>query len=99
MKKQVYEIDEKGYLKEIYVSEFDENNEILDEDKQHMISATMPHGLSKPKWTGTEWNEGKTQAEFDEEEYVQSLIPSASEVADAEFEIRTLDTLMKVGLL
>lgn len=66
MLKKVYEVDENGFLKEIYVANVDENGNVLDEDKKEFIDIEMPQGLYKPKWTGTEWVEGATQEEIDE---------------------------------
>lgn len=79
MKKQVYEIDGNGLLKEIYVAEVDENGKILDEDKVDFISIDPPHGLFKPKWNGTEWIEGATQEEIDELTKPQPSLPTVDE--------------------
>lgn len=82
MKKQVYEIDGNGLLKEIYVAEVDENGKILDEDKVDFISIDPPHGLFKPKWNGTEWIEGATQEEIDELTKVEPSPPSQAEILE-----------------
>ena len=57
LKKQVYEVDSEGYLKNIHVSKIDEQ---LD-----YIIVDPPNGLFSPKWTGTEWIEGMSQEEID----------------------------------
>lgn len=63
------------------------------------VSEAIPFGLFKPKWDGAKWVEGKTQAEIDEEAFLNSLSPSADEIEIAEFEIKVLNTLMEVGLI
>ncbi len=59
MRKPVYEIDEKGYIKEIYV----ENTE---NTSMNLIITDPQDGLYRPKWTGTEWIEDMSQEEIDE---------------------------------
>lgn len=98
MRKQVYEVDDLGYIKEIYVAEIIDD-EIVDEDKKHLIFIDPPQGLFRAKWDGQEWIEGKSQAEFEEEEFLNSLTPSAEEIANAEYEIKTLNILMEVELI
>ena len=83
MKKQVYKVDYDGYLVEIYVSEVDENSNILDEEFNTLISVDPPHGLFKPKWTGVEWIEGATQEEIDEIIKVEPSPPTAEERINA----------------
>lgn len=65
MKKQVYEIDNQGYIKEIYVAEV-VDGEILDEDKKGFIILDPPDGLYRAKWTGEKWIEDMPQEEIDE---------------------------------
>lgn len=83
LKKQVYEIGEGGFLKEIYIESVDENGKILDENKNHFISIDPPSGLFKPKWTGEEWVEGATQEEIDEITKVEPSPPTAEERINA----------------
>lgn len=66
MKKQVYEVDEQGFLLEIHTADVDENGNIHDEDKQGFIVIDIPTGLWKKKWNGTEWIEGASQEEIDD---------------------------------
>lgn len=57
-----------------------------------------PDGLFKATFdeqTQT-WYEGKTQAEFEEDAFIQSLTPSATEIADAELEIKIINILLEV---
>jgi hypothetical protein len=65
MKKQAYEIDENGYIKEIYVVEFDEKGNPLEELTENMVIIDPPQGLYRAKWTGTEWIEDMTQEEIE----------------------------------
>lgn len=53
----------------------------------------------KMKWNGSEWVEGKTQAEFEEDAFLESLIPTTDEIANAEFELKILNILMEVELI
>lgn len=95
MKKQVYEIDNNGFLKEVYVAEVNENGEVLESDKAHFISHIMPHGLIKPKWIGTEWIEGVTQEEIDELTKVEPALPTQEDfMLDLEFRV----TMLEMGL-
>lgn len=101
MNKQVYEIDGKGFIKEIYVAEFD-NGHILDADKQNYISIDPPHGYYKAKWIGTEWVEGETAEEKAEREMIdkiQDLQPSQTELEDAKMEIKVLTLLLVLELI
>ena len=66
MKRKVYEIDEFGFLKEIYVANVDINGNILDEDKVNFIATDPQHGLFKARWNGAQWIEGATQEEIEE---------------------------------
>lgn len=102
MKKQVYEIDGNGLLKEIYVAEVDENGKILDEDKVDFISIDPPHGLFKPKWNGTEWIEGESDQEKAEREALErlnDLQPSPEELDEAKTEIKILTLLSELEMI
>lgn len=66
MKKQVYELDANGYIKERYVAEFDEEGNCIEELARNIITIDPPNGLYRAKWTGTEWIEDMTQEEIDE---------------------------------
>lgn len=64
MKKQVYEIDVNGYLKEIHLAEFDGNGNLLEELAANIITIDPPQGLYRARWAGTEWVEDMPQAEI-----------------------------------
>lgn len=97
--KLVYEIDSDGFLIESHVTEVDETGKVIDENKQHYVTKEIKTGFYKAKWTGIEWVEDKTQAEFEEDAFLESLIPNAEEIVNAEFEIKILDILMEVELI
>lgn len=102
MKKHVYEIDERGFLKEVYLADVDSEGNILDEDKQGFITVDYPSGLWKRKWDGTEWIKGETEeekAEREAQQLLESLKPTPSQIADAEIEIKILTTLTELGVI
>lgn len=66
MLKQIYEIDEFGYLKQIKVAEFDNQGNCLEELADNIVTTEIPQGLYRAKWTGIEWIEDMSQTEIDE---------------------------------
>lgn len=64
MLKQVYEIDENGYLKDILVKEFDKQGNCTEELPPDIITVDPPQGLYRPKWAGSEWIETMTETEY-----------------------------------
>lgn len=91
---QVFEIDEIGYIKEIYV--VDEGAET------ELITVQPPQGLHRAKWTGAEWIEGLSQEELGEIEYqryLESLKPSKVEVKKAQMELLMLDLLVDMEVM
>lgn len=99
MKKHVYEIDEMGFLKEVYLADVDSEGNILDEDKQGFITFDYPSGLWKKKWNGDQWIEGESEeekAEREAQQLLESLKPSSSEIADAELEIKLITILTEL---
>lgn len=66
MLKQIYEIDENGYIKKIHVAEFDKEGNPTEELAGSIVIIDPPNGLYRAKWTGTEWIEDMTQEEIDE---------------------------------
>ncbi|SMB95303.1 hypothetical protein SAMN00017405_0373 [Desulfonispora thiosulfatigenes DSM 11270] len=65
MKKQVYEIDENGYIKSINVTEFDEEDNPTEGLTKNIITIDPPNGLYRAKWTGTGWIEDMSQEDID----------------------------------
>ncbi|MED4401352.1 hypothetical protein [Metabacillus fastidiosus] len=100
MKVHAYDVDESGLIVEYYLIEVDDEGTPIEEELEHLITAQLPQpNFYRPKWTGTEWIEDKTQAEFDEEALLELLIPSITEIENAEFEIKILTILMEVELI
>jgi len=64
MLKQVYEINSEGFLQEIYVKDFDEQGNCTEKLPENIITIDPPPGLYRQKWTGTEWVETMTEAEY-----------------------------------
>ena len=56
----------------------------------------------KPKWVDTEWVEGETEAERMEreaEQQLESFLPTAGEIADAELEIKMITLLNELEVI
>lgn len=98
MRKQVYEIDDSGYIKEIYLSDVIDGV-ILDESKAHCIPLDIPNGFYKAKWNGYEWEEGKSDDEFFEDYFFETLNPSFEEEENAKFEIKLIEKLTEWGIV
>lgn len=64
LKKQVYEIDDNGYIKEIYVVKFNEEGNPIEELAENIITVNPPNGFYRAKWIGREWIEDMTQEEI-----------------------------------
>lgn len=63
--RKIYKIDVEGFLvfgEEIFINEDDETPE----GYVSIYLDTSEQGYFKPRWNGTEWIEGATQAEIDE---------------------------------
>lgn len=92
MKKQVYEIDENGYVVEIYLANVDEHGSIIEENMRECISVSQPNGLYRPKWNGIEWIEGATQAEIDEINKPKPMKPSTEDfLLDLDYRLSTIE--------
>ena len=97
-------IDDEGYYID-YVLEIestDDEGEGSGEDKApRFVTVRPPDGLYRARWIAetSEWIETKTAEEFQLEESLRSLEPTRDEIAEAEFEIKTLNILMEVGLI
>lgn len=81
MQREVYEIDDKGYIVDNYVAEFEEGNMITDFGEKVMVTVSLPQPLYlfKPKFDGSKWVEGATQKEIDEATKVEPTPPSEEE--------------------
>lgn len=112
MIREVYKIDENGFIVDNYLAEFYKDEVLFkvigftdDEiDISELITIPMPSPLLyfKPKWNTSEWLEGETDEEKAERESAQaleSLKHSPSEIADAELEIKVVTMLMEMGVI
>ncbi|KAA0941626.1 hypothetical protein FQ087_20955 [Sporosarcina sp. ANT_H38] len=111
MRKKVLKVDENGYLLfgedgSIEPVGFNEEDKPIYEILDGYVDTPLPTDekgwqlpFYLPRWTGEEWVEGKSQSEFDEEAFLDALIPSAEDIANAEFEIKILNILMEVELI
>lgn len=100
MQTNAYEINEDGFIVERHLIEVDEDGIPIDEEYKDFVTIQLPQpNFYRPRWNSEIWVEDKAKSEFDEEEYLQSLIPSAAEIANAELEIKILTILMEVGIL
>lgn len=93
---QLHKIDGNGYLV------FDKHKYLQygEEIPDDYITTPLPTDENgkqlpfyRPRWTGTEWVEDKSQQEIDEEKLLNSLIPTAQEIADAELTIKVYEIL------
>mgnify|MGYP001459846978 CR=1 FL=1 len=66
MKKEVFKINDHGYIIEKQIANFDKEGECLDELQDDIITIQPPNGLYRAKWTGSKWIEDMTQKEIDE---------------------------------
>lgn len=66
MLKEVYEIDNNGHIKKIYLKEFDNNGNCIEDLKENIVTVQPPSGLYRAKWTGAEWIEDMSQEDIDE---------------------------------
>lgn len=99
MKDQVYQVDENGFLVEIYVVDFNEDGTPVKELEANIVSVRPPDGLYRARWTGIEWVEDKTTQEFEEEEAISNLNPSQEDIEKAEFDLKVITTLLEVELI
>lgn len=110
MKKEVYKIDENGFLIETYLGIFEENKLIgfLDDSGEFnvniesLVTVGYPNNLIKEKWNGIEWIEGETEeekAEREAKQLLESLKPSPEEIADAELEIKIATMLTELEVI
>lgn len=75
-----YEVDYDGFVIEIYTAIIDEEYNILEEGKKHLIVIPPSRRFYKMKWTGSEWIEGATQEEIDEINKVEPQPPTEMEL-------------------
>lgn len=98
----VYELHPNGRIMEYHSAELDDDGNIIDEDKKSFIAIPAPSILHQPKWDGEQWVEDETQEERDireEQQLMDSLVPSQDDLIDADLEIKTITLLMDMGVI
>ena len=93
MKKQAYEIDENGYIKEIYI--------IQEGEETELITNQPPQGLYRAKWTGQEWVEDMSQEEIDELDNPtkeQEIITAKRQLEETDYKIIKSSEYQLLGL-
>lgn len=90
MNKEVYEIDEDGFIIELYLIGPDDQ---LPEGNIVPIDLPQPN-FYRPKWSGEEWVEGATQEEIDEMTKVEPQPPTETEQRLADLELMMTELMM-----
>lgn len=98
MNREIYQLDENGFISEIHLGSFDEDGKLIDpifNDEVILCLTTLPQPLlyHKPKWDGEKWTEGATQEEIDEITKVDPLPPTHEE------RIKELETIVNLLLM
>lgn len=65
MLKQVYKIDENGYLQEISLRDFTEDDNFVNDEINNIIVIDPPNGLYRARWVNGGWIEDMSQEEID----------------------------------
>jgi hypothetical protein len=92
MKKQAYEIDSNGYIKEIHVVDCNEQGIPLQLLPNNVIAIHPPDGLYRAKWTGTEWIEDMPQEEIDALNAPTQTEPTIEEyLVDIDFRVAMIE--------
>lgn len=105
MYRQVYEINENGYLKNVHMVKFDDDDDddkegnSIEELAENIVIMPPPNGLYRAKWTGIEWIEDMSQEEIDELNN-HPRIPTDTEIlmdyiVDVDFRV----VLLELGLI
>ena len=94
-----YIVDNDGYIIESIVIKSEK-----EEVNGDIVSISQPNNISfyRRRWNGVEWVEGETEEDKSKREYneyLASLIPSNSEIANAKLEIKTIEILKEIGII
>lgn len=103
-KRQVFEIDERGFILNNYIVAVDEKGNILEEEMKKCIFPPESNRFEqfKPRWDGEKWVEGESDEERiirEEKQIIASINPTPEQVADADLEIKMITLLMDMGVL
>jgi len=64
MKKEVYKINDDGYVIDKYVVNCDSEGNVIDKLLPNTITKSIPDGLFLAKWNGESWVEGMSKDEI-----------------------------------
>lgn len=105
MKKQVFKINDNGIMlfdEELSISpiSFDEEENPIYEIPEGYVGTPLPTdenggqlSFYRPKWTGTEWVEDKTQAEIDE--LNKPFLPTDTEILGQQMTEREIESMLQ----
>ncbi|MFJ7646940.1 hypothetical protein ACIQ1H_05300 [Lysinibacillus sp. NPDC097279] len=103
MHKQIYKVNNGGFIEEVFLGEFDENGQLIDPIGEY-VTTDLPQPLLfyQPKWDDTQWVEGATEEELvkhKEQQLLDNLKPSVEEITDADLEIKILTILLEMEVI
>ena len=103
MLREVYKVDDNGYIIDNYVGEFDEEGNLVSPEGD-FVTESLPQPLHffQPRWNGEEWEEGETEdmrAVREMHALEMSLEPDPDVVRDAMLEIKILNLLTDLEVL
>nr|WP_312578213.1 hypothetical protein [Sedimentibacter sp.] len=98
MKREVFEIDELGYITNKFLAKFDSEGNLLEELAENIITV-QPQSFYKPQWTGMEWVESLTQEEIDAINNVPQLPTEIELMRDYVLDVDYRLVMMELGLL
>lgn len=103
-KREVFKIDNNGYITNVFHAIFDKDNVCLDDLSEGVIT-TQPQSLYRARWSGVEWVEDMSQEEIDElntqahtQTELDSLMLAIAEL-DIQREIDKTETQMAIAEL
>ncbi len=82
--KEVFMIDSNGYIVDKYVADFNNQGISIEEFPENVITVSLPNGLYRPKWNGTNWVEDMSQEEINELKNQPQPITQEQRISDLE---------------
>lgn len=96
MHKEVYEIDDSGFIIERYLISIDEDGNLSDLPEGNIIPIDLPQpNFYRPKWDGEAWTEGLSQEEIDELTKPQPHVPSDTEILGQQMTEREIESMIQ----
>jgi hypothetical protein len=98
--KQIYKVNNGGFIEEVFLGEFDDDGQLIDPIGDY-VTTDLPQPLPfyRSKWDGTQWVEGATKEELEkhkEQRLLENIKPSVEEILDADLEIKILTMLVEM---